>query len=142
MTGGAADAGAAARSRAKAPKITDLVIGSPPRVQCLTHACAAGVGEEVDERARRRVVAADAKIASERAARDVELAVGAKRHGRGRIQTTGAERAPSGHQQAERRHGREIERLDGRGVVVEHVKTVVRGIDLHVPRAGVSERWY
>src|SRR6266446_4918230 len=55
---------------------------------------AAGVSEEVDERARRRVVAADAKIASERAARNVEVAVGAKRHGRGRIQTAGAERAP------------------------------------------------
>jgi hypothetical protein len=35
----------------------------------------AGVGEEVDELARRRVVASDAKIPSERAARDVEVAV-------------------------------------------------------------------
>jgi len=51
MMGGAADAGAAARSRAKAPKITDLVIGSPPRVPCLTHACTKTFHKTLDEEA-------------------------------------------------------------------------------------------
>src|SRR5262249_6978974 len=61
---------------------------------------AAGVGEEVDECSRRGVVASDAKIPSECAARDVEVAVGTKRHGGWRVQTTGADRVTSGHQQA------------------------------------------
>ncbi len=49
MTGGAADAGAAARSSAKAPKITDLVIGSPPWAQCLTHTCTRTFHKTLDE---------------------------------------------------------------------------------------------
>src|SRR5262249_2589750 len=102
----------------------------------------AGVGKEVDKRARRRVVASDAKIPSEGAARDVEVAVGAKRQGTWRKQTAGADWVTSRHQQAERRHGREIERLDSGGVVVEHVKAVVCGVDLHVPWARVGERGY
>ena len=48
---------------------------------------AAGVGEEVDERARRRVVASDAKIPSEGAAGDIEVAVGAECHGRRGVET-------------------------------------------------------
>src|SRR5262249_39595334 len=58
---------------------------------------AAGVGKEVDERARRRVVASDAKISSERAARYIEVAVGAERNGRWRIQAARTDWITSGH---------------------------------------------
>ncbi len=49
---------------------------------------------------------------------------------------------PAGISRPSDANGREIERLDGRRVVVEHVKALVRGVDLDVARAGVGERGY
>ena len=48
----------------------------------------AGIGKEVDERARCRVIAPDAEISSEGAARDVEVAIRAERHRRRRASAT------------------------------------------------------
>src|SRR5262245_4853655 len=103
---------------------------------------AAGVGEEIYECAGRGVVSSDAKIPAESAPRNAEVAVRSERYCPWRKQTARAERVTSRHEQSERRLGREIERLDSGGIVVENVQAVVRGVDLHIPRARVNERGY